>query len=596
MAFDPDKYLAKKSEFNPDAYLAKAKPRFSGQGFVEGALKALPAAGALAGGVAGTALGPAGTFGGGALGAAGGSALKNLIEAQLLGQEKSRGEIYGDPIKEAALESVGQGIGGLVSKGAGLAGKYIKEPIENILAKLASGEKAGAPAIKEAAQRIGVTPTRGMLTSEPFIQKFESGLAQTPSLRGQELNKSIQDVQTGMRSAGEKALSSGINQQTEVQLGAAAKSLVSKDIGKKLEPAIEVYKKIENDIYDIDIPEISTKRISQNISSLPYAKISGSQESTFAKQISENLEKVKSLDELRNLRSYVGKAFNNQNISPSMNQTVSEIYGRLSKLEQNSITRAAISASANPQYGRSVALEMVKEIKDANKVYAGVSSDLKEIATHAGMGRVNNYGDFIRKMEAMPDERFADSFFKLNNVKALGDFQKQFPESFELMRKSKLSDIYMKSLTKGELSIPKLITNTKSIGPESRKLLLGDASDQGLKDIETVYNATYQKVGPSGTPEGNLFTTFNPVSPSAWYHHYVSDAKKYILDNPQKFSSFKNLEVQRLEKTLPKDSLTKMADEIKSRALYSTSPRAVIQTIENDNAIKRKLNQQSGER
>lgn len=575
--FDPDAYLASKSDdFDPDAYLAskEEKPMVTGEGLLRGSLKALPAAASILGGAVGTALGPAGTLGGGMLGAAGGRALQNIGES-MMGDEKTREDIYMGPVKEAAVESAGAGVAGLIGKTANLAGKYVVNPIIKTVSRIGAPEKAAAPLIKEASERLGVEPTRGMLTNEPFVQKIESGLSQGPTAAGQQVATKLQKVREGMTAAGEEALSLGKTSETPIQLAQTAKEQTKKSILGAIEPAAEIYKKLEGDARAIGIQDISRSRISKNIRSLPFAKIKGSPESGFANQIADNLDGVQSLEELRNLRSYVGKQFNDRNISPTMRETAGELYGRLSKLEQNSITRSALAASANAQHGRSVAKEMLGEIKKANKIYSDVSKDLQSVGKAAGFGNIKSYGDFIRKMDEMPDEVFMSKLFNTANVKNLKTIQSKFPETFEVMRKAKVADIYERSITKGEVSIPKMIANARKMSPEARALVFGAKSDQKLKDIETVYNAIYQKVGPSGTPEGLLYTAFNPFSPSAWLDQLTAGARKYILDNPDLMKgTYDRVVKSELQKNIPKEMSQQIIDETKKRFMYSTTPRA----------------------
>lgn len=571
--FDPDAYLA--TDFNPDEYLKEDKG-FTGEGLIRGALKALPAAGALVGGVVGSGIGPAGTYGGGALGAAGGRALQNIGEG-LLGDEQSRQDIYMGPVQDAAVESAGMGVGGLLS-GVGKAGaKYLKEPMYNFLGRIGAAEKAGAPALKESATRLGVTPTRGMLTGDRIVQNIESGLAQTATGPGQKLQSQIEDITKGLKTAGEEVLEPGKISATPIQLAQQAKGEIGATVSKRLEPAKEIYKKIESEVPFIDIGEKSVKRIANNLRNLPYAKIKGSPESGLAEQIASNLESVKSLDELRNLRSYLGKAFNDPNMSPTMRQTAGDMYGRLSKLEQNSITRSAI-ASSNAKSGPALAKEMIGEIKGANKIYSEVSTELKDFAKNTGLGKVNNYQDFLNKMTMVTDEKFLDKVFNTNNVKNLTGLQKSFPEAFETMKQSRMQDIYVKSLTKGELSVPKLLTNIKNMSPEAQKLLLGEKPAQKIKDIETVYNSVYQKVGPSGTPEGLEYTAFGVLNPKSWFRQMTAKANEYMLSNPDKFSKYGekafNSQMKRAGfESTPKE---KVVESLKRQIKTSTVPRGLL--------------------
>lgn len=227
---------------------------------------------------------------------------------------------------------------------------------------------------------------------------------------------------------------------------------------------------------------------------------------------------------------------------------------------------------------------MIGEIKQANKIYSQVSNELKEIAASTGMGKVNNYGDFIRKMEALPDEKFVSKLFTPGNVKNLKAVQKQFPEAFEVMRKSHLADLYNKSVTKGEVSIPKLIQNSRKLSKEAKELIFGPKADQTLKDIETVYNATYQKVGPSGTPEGQAFMKFSPFSPTAWFNSMKASTTKWLLDNPELARKFAGAPAtKQLYKNIPKEMSQQIADETKKRFMYSTTPRATGLLMEENN-------------
>jgi hypothetical protein len=97
------------------------------RGFIQGGLNALPAAGTIGGGMLGAAAGfPTGpgaiaaSVGGAGLGAAAGTALKNLGESAILGQNKTRKDIYLDPAKGflqgAKDEMTGQSIAAGIAK------------------------------------------------------------------------------------------------------------------------------------------------------------------------------------------------------------------------------------------------------------------------------------------------------------------------------------------------------------------------------------------------------------------------------------------------------------------------------------------------
>lgn len=192
MGFDPDAYLKTKEQkvakapmresgtlmdaapdsggFDPDAYLAqKPEPTWrdtklpwgTAGGTVQGIADALPMAGMVAGGVVGTPANvltgglPGGTIAGAGLGAGAGEALKGMIESGVLGKERTREEVWGEPpraiIDGMGAEAGGAAIGGMIRGAVGSGGKaiyksglkkidqevakYGKEPVSDLLMK-----------------------------------------------------------------------------------------------------------------------------------------------------------------------------------------------------------------------------------------------------------------------------------------------------------------------------------------------------------------------------------------------------------------------------------------------------------------------------
>ncbi len=99
------------------------------RGYIKGALNALPTVGMIAGGIAGAETGP-GAIATAGLGSAAGESLKNIGEQYLLGENKTRSDIYGGPVKAAMEGSTAEMGGQLIGKGLETAantsaGKYI---------------------------------------------------------------------------------------------------------------------------------------------------------------------------------------------------------------------------------------------------------------------------------------------------------------------------------------------------------------------------------------------------------------------------------------------------------------------------------------
>lgn len=509
-------------------------------GLVRGAINALPAAGSIAGGFLGSALGPVGTLGGGALGAAGGKALENFIEEKFYDEEKvnpednilerTRQRMY-EPSKEAALDLAIPAIG----KGLMKPLNYVGKKASGYLSKFSQPAKEGAEEITKSAERLGVEATPGMLTTNPAIQDLESGLSQrTLSESGGEYAKKYSNIDDALKSNTKGLLKEGISPESGVQLASKAKSDIVTGVSEKIAPAAMVYDDIAKEGRFIDVNPDSVKRISNNILNLDTVKLKGTPENSFANMVSDNLANTKTLKELRALKTYVGRVSGDNMQTPGMRAAAGEIGSRLSQLEKNSITRSALSAAKNPQQGKAIASDMIAEIKGANKIYKEVSTGLKDLAQKSGLGKVRNYADFVQKIEQVPDEKFVSKLFQQGNHSQLKEFEKQFPQAFGNMKKSFMIDLYGKSTLKGEVSVSKFLSNVKKLSPESQKIIFGEGSGQAIKDIENIYNAYPAKLGPSGTPKGEAIMKYKPVIDDLRDRVY-----KFIIENPKTFDKAK---------------------------------------------------------
>lgn len=159
--FNPDQYLKEKAgatpaaaSFDPDAYLkSKAPPSWldaqlplgtTPRGLIQGSLNALPAAGMVAGGIAGTpadiVTGPTGTVVGAGIGAAAGQTLKEAGERFILGKDKSNADVLKNTVR-----AVPEGMAG--EMGGQILGKTISAAANTPIGK-AVISKAGSAAAK----------------------------------------------------------------------------------------------------------------------------------------------------------------------------------------------------------------------------------------------------------------------------------------------------------------------------------------------------------------------------------------------------------------------------------------------------------------
>lgn len=189
----------------------------------KGFTEALPVAGGLIGGTVGTALGPAGTIGGAGLGAAGGKALENIIEKYGFDEDKSRKQIYQEPIVEGLAGASGEMAGPIV-------GKVAQKGIDVLKDTASSLSKIPRKAIDVYAERA---PEISKITAQG-----EMGLMEEADKIRQESQKAIDQFKNIQNSRISKAVETA--KDKSVDIGPMIEALESNMI--KLDPKIDADK------------------------------------------------------------------------------------------------------------------------------------------------------------------------------------------------------------------------------------------------------------------------------------------------------------------------------------------------------------------
>jgi hypothetical protein len=566
MAFDPDQFL-KKTEpvnnqpkssggFDPDAFLAKTAPAenqrepFYGEGLLRGFVNTLPVVGGVAGGMIGAPLGPYGVMGGAGVGAGIGKSAENFIEGAL-GDEKTRGEIYGEPLKEGTYSALGEGIApvamsGLIKGGKylGKGGRWLMEGLvpgaeEAMKSRFSEMKKAGSEALQEASSRLGINKLpEGMLTDNRTRQMMESSVSKSPTIPGHMIRENYRNIYDKLDDGAEAVFHGeqmGIN-----DAGDAAKASLQSTITQKVQPAVDIYEELASHTPHIAVDSKITGRIVNNIQKMKAFKFASNSAHGKVKILADDISKLTTLDELRQLKSDVGESVRDAfaKNEGQMGHSLNQVYRKLVKAEQSAITRASLQASKNMKAGNQVAKKMISDIKVANKIYRGVSESVGQLAHEMGMKGVRSHGDFLNRLSSMSDEKVAETFWKSKNFKGMQFFSQEYPEAFEYIRKAKMGDIYNRSVVGEEVSTKALIRNAFSpqMTPESRRLLFGDEGVQVLEDMRKIHSNFGPDINPSGTQRGIEYETFNPFNPNAWRKELDRRVQYWILKNPDKAS------------------------------------------------------------
>lgn len=455
------------------------------------AIGALPLAGGVVGGIVGAGAGPAGAVGGAGLGAAAGSAAEQGLNATFFPN------LSQPNMKEAAKEIAKQGLIGAAGEGAGqLIGGALSAGLSKAANFLKSSTKANAPEIMAAAERLGIKPTTGMLSDKPTIQGLESSLNQSPSFAGALVQRETSAVEGGLKKAAQNfdTVSSPL---TKYESGEAIKTDINKSVGDSINKAQAFYESLENNLKDVPLNDTMKTSAVNSIKELPGVRVSSkSPSASLGKRINEEISGIKTVEDAKFLRTQYGKqlkeAVSNKKFPEA--EVLGNAYDKLTQ-----IRNAALESNSSG--------ETLQTLKAADKLYSAFSKQGQKVADSLGIKYSTPQG-LLESIDEIPSEKLSEKIFNLNNVNNSSQFQDIFPKAYEKAKEARISQLIEKSKVRGEISPRSLLKTLKGVQPEIRKMLFGNNQEAILKDMQTIVNAIPEKMGPSGTPQGQEFIKY----------------------------------------------------------------------------------------
>lgn len=445
----------------------------------------------------------------------------------------TEGQTSGAQIDQRLLNAgVGGAAGGLlggglygVGKGLGMI-KDAPKLIDRFKGTVASNSQE----IEDAANRLQITPTRGMLSKSPEVRNLESALEQQPTTSGAKVLGEKTQVWEGLKKAGEDVVKDKAS-LSRYEAGEAVKDGLVSRIQEKLMPLKMSYDDLASLTQNMPLNQRSTGKIAMGLRRNPLGEFPNTPTGKIINEFADNIEKSSSVESLRTLERNAQAGLRQaQNASDGASAVAyGKVIDTLKRAQQSHILRASVESAATKGQGTKIAKDIVSQLKDTNKGYRALAETIEEIAGTSGI-KYKGPQSFLDALEEVPSEQIADKLYKTNNYKALQAIKQHVPDEFEILRRTKIEDLSQRSQTKGEISLPKIISNLKAMGPEAREITFGKGSNQMLKDLETVYNSLPTKVGPSGTPSGTKW--MNLLKPSHWGDEAATALQYMIYKDP----------------------------------------------------------------
>lgn len=512
----------------------KEHPVLSGLSEAAGGVTSSLALGRLPGvGQAARSLRGAATLSGG-LGGLAGAGYSNAEDAEGLVEDILMGTGLG-----AGAGALGYGAGQLIQKGA----NAVSEKLSPTIAKmLPVGKKPNAPEIEAAAEAIGAKATPGMTSASETVQKLESSLHQAPTIGGWLTRRGTKPVAKAMQDTTKELIEDAAT-VSPFESGEAAKKILSDSVKKKFQPSKELFEDLAQYTKDVNVGERSAKSVARNIMNIPEVDVL---ELPLAKQVVKQLEKNPSVDQIKMLRTMVGKKAKSAT-DGAERSAYWQIYAKLGRLEENTLKRGILQSARTQGEGKRIAEGMLGQLRDAKKGYATQISDLQDFAQSARLGKVGSPDDFQEILDAVPSERLQEKLLPLGDVRQAKALEKQFPEAFRELRGARLRDLSKGVEVDREFIPGKLLQNTKGLSPEAREMLFRDKAPK-LQNLRVVNEALPEKVGPSGTSQAfdvkemlNPWTQARDLARFAAYKYASSDRLARLAELLKQQPRFANM-------------------------------------------------------
>ncbi len=526
--FDPDKFLADTNhvEFNPDEFLKNTAPEPSmKERLIQGGLNTLPTAGMIAGGILATPeTAGLGTVAGATAGGIAGNELKRIGEKYLLGKDQTSGMEH---IKEAAkvgAESAAAEAGGQALMAApGFISAGGKKALQVVGKKLGFNSefipKPDIEQISKAGEVLGLDVPNAVKTSNPTFQKIESGLAQSPTIPAKEIREGYENYFKGLDSAGDKIeemKSPGDSYSTGSQL----KNQIQSYIEEKSAPVSELYQDLVKPMQNIKVnQEVVNKQFGALKRDPLFQTTKGQQILNDWKGITNNQPELNSLKETRSqiFDELGGTA------TPADQSRMQKIYDTMTKIRDNSIESTKLEL---PKEQHAVVDQLRDQLTLADKSHSSNLKDFNSIKRLVGNTEIGSPSQFSNMNQALKEGDLSSKASNLDTG-SMKSLREDSPEIFETVKQAKIDDMVNASTRsiKG-FNDADFFKRYGKLDEEMKNMLFSPEQRKHIEALQTLRQATPQKLGPSGTPEGLSYMADIP----AQIKNTVSDyAKKKAL-------------------------------------------------------------------
>jgi hypothetical protein len=402
--------------------------------------------------------------------------------------------------KQAAI---GAGASGLL----GIAGKAIGKGAEGLRKVFVGGPrklKVDVGGVKEAGKLLKAPMTPAQTSTIPGVRATEEAL--------HVMKGGIGGLQTRAKmAAAERRLQEVAGDILNVKARGTASEIGDKFRGQLVDAMEKTMKKSEKLYSEVqstlkEVPAWSAENLSKNLDDMVDTgklRLAGPEAKGFIKQIKDELKNVTNVEDLKLLRTSVGKRVNTLGASDELKEAADRTYALISKARTEAFEDAIKAAKAGGE-DAGVIESAVKKLKRADQLYrSGVQRVQKGIMQAPVKGKIGALRQSAAKLEKINEEQLIKRLFPTGSANKVKSLSKLSPEAAQTARESIVGELKDKVLSAGKggehLNIPTLTAEIDKWSPEVAEFLLGKDGHKKAKAIGTFYRSLPRDLNPSGS-------------------------------------------------------------------------------------------------
>lgn len=364
---------------------------------------------------------------------------------------------------------------------------------------------ANKDAIEAAAKNLGITDVpKAVLTDNPTYQKLESGLSQSGSLPAKGIRDQYNNFFKALDDASDK-ISSLKSTDSEFASGSKIQKDLAQQVSDNRAPVSQMYEDLTPHLRKIEVdPTVVNKAFGALKRNPLFQTQDGGAMLQDYQEAAKNIPELASLKEWRStLRDSIGKT-----ASPLDVKRMDAIGNAVTSIRDNSINalKDHMPADLHPEVDK-----LIDDISLADAAHSSNIKDINSVKSIVGNSDFKSPSTFIKKLGDLKESDVAQKAANLD-VGSLKNLQEKFPTVFEKAKQAKINDLIQNSTNPvSGFSDARFLKQYQGMDKELKDLIFDPKIQSHIESLQTVKQAIPAKLGPSGTPEGQMMMDmFNP--------------------------------------------------------------------------------------